>query len=84
MRLYMRRAHHFLKIGAFSNNNSVPVFVVNLSDLTKRLIQELCQLVDERDRKLVLKQSVPRIFEDIDFELYHDSISKVLKVELRE
>jgi hypothetical protein len=82
-RKYYNRAHHYLKIGAFSDRSVSIFFVVNLSDLTKRLIQELCQLVDERDRRLVLKQSVARIFEDINFELYHDSISKVLKVELR-
>ena len=43
------------------------------------MIYELSQL-DEKDRKFVLKQAVSRIFEDINFNLYHDSISANLKV----
>jgi hypothetical protein len=78
-RKYYNRAHHFLKIAAFK---PFPNFVVNLSDLAPRLIKELYQL-GEQDRKLVLKQSVGRIFEDVNSELYHNSISRVLKVELQ-
>ena len=78
-RKYYNRAHHFLKIGAFK---PVPPFVINLSDLTPRLIKELYGL-ENYDRRFVLKQSVGRMFEDIDFELYHNSISKVLRVELQ-
>jgi hypothetical protein len=80
-RKYYNRAYHFLKIGAFK---PAPNFVVNLSDLSKtpRLIKELEQL-DIADRAYVLRQVVGRIFEDVNFELYHDSISKVLKVELQ-
>ena len=40
---------------------------------------ELSQL-DEKDRTFVLKQAVGGIFEDINFDLYHDSISANLKV----
>jgi hypothetical protein len=80
-RKYYNRAHHFLKIGAF---NPVPNFVVNLLDLSKtpRLIKELEEL-DIADRAYVLRQTVGRIFEDVNFELYYDSISKVLKVQLQ-
>ena len=80
-RKYYNRAYHFLKIGAFK---PAPNFVVNLSDLSKtsRLIKELEEL-DIADRAYVLRQAVGRIFEDVNFELYHDSISKVLKVELQ-
>jgi hypothetical protein len=78
-RKYYNRAHHFLKIGAFK---PVPGFVVNLSDLTPKLIEELYSL-DEYDRNYVLKQATGRIFEDVNFELYHNSVSRVLKVELQ-
>lgn len=78
-RKYYNRAHHFLKIGSFK---SVPSFVVNLSDLTPKLIEELYNL-DEYDRNYVLKQAIGRIFEDVNFELYHNSVSKVLKVRLQ-
>jgi len=36
--------------------------------------------LDEKDKKFVLKQAVGRIFEDINFDLYHDSISANLEV----
>jgi hypothetical protein len=78
-RKYYNRAYHFLKVGSFK---PVPPFVINLSDLTRRLIKELYQL-DEQDRKYVLKQAVGRIFEDINFELYHSSISRTLDVDLQ-
>lgn len=38
--------------------------------------------LDEQDRKFVLKQAVSEIFEDINFKLYHDSISANLEVVL--
>jgi hypothetical protein len=77
-RKYYNQAHHFLKIGAFK---SVPNFVVNLSDLTPRLKKELYEL-DNEDRNYVLRQAVGRIFEDVNSELYHNSLSCVLKVQL--
>ena len=51
----------------------------HLSHLSAEMIYELGQL-DEQDRKFVLKQAVGRIFEDINFDLYHDSISANLEV----
>jgi hypothetical protein len=78
-RKYYNQAYNFLKIGAFK---PVPPFIINLSDLTPKLIKELEEL-DIADRAYVLRQTVGRIFEDVNFELYHDSISKVLKVELQ-
>jgi hypothetical protein len=77
-RKYYNQAHNLLKIGAFS---SVPPFPVNVSDLYPELLKEL-RVLDNRDRCLVLKQAVGRIFEDINFRLYHNSISRVLKVRL--
>jgi hypothetical protein len=78
-RKYYNQAHHYLKVAAFK---PVPYFVVNLSDLTPRLIEELYGL-DNTDRSHFLQQAVGRIFEDVNFELYHNSISRVLKVELQ-
>jgi hypothetical protein len=77
-RRYYLQALNYLKAGVFK---PVPAFVVNLSDLTPKLIDELYQL-DNYDRRFVLKQAVGRIFEDVNFELYHNSISKVLDVRL--
>jgi len=78
-RKYYNQAHDLLKIGAFK---PVPCFIVHLSDLSPRLIKELRNL-DSRDRELVLKQAVGRIFEDVHFEIYHKSVSRVLKVKLQ-
>jgi hypothetical protein len=78
-RKYYNQAHNMLNIGAFK---PVPYFTVYLSDLSPRLIKELHSL-DGRDREFVLKQAVGRIFEDVHFEIYHNSVSRVLKVKLQ-
>jgi hypothetical protein len=57
----------------------VPKFIINLSDLTHELKKELADL-DIATRNFVIKQSVGRIFEDINSRLYHNSISRVLEV----
>lgn len=82
-RTYYFQALNHLNIGACEYDN-VPYFTIYASDLTPRIIRELSQLNDDKERNFVLKQAVGRIFEDIDFRLYHNSISKVLKVRLSE
>ena len=79
-RHYVNQAFHYLKIGIL---RPIPEFLVSLSDLTPKLIQELANL-DKKERYFVLKQAVGRIFEDINSELYHNSISRVLNVRLVE
>lgn len=77
-RKYYDQAHHLLKIGAFK---PTPSFIVYLSDLTRKLIKELSNL-DSETRDYVLRQAVGRIFEDVNSDLHHNSISRVLKVKL--
>lgn len=78
-RLYYYKAHHYLKLGVFKKEDAPP-FKVKINHLAPNMIYELTQL-DYEDRKFVLKQAVLRIFEDINFDLYHDSlISKNLEV----
>jgi hypothetical protein len=79
-RWYYYKAYHYLKLGLFLRKD-VPPFKVSLSHLSQEIIFELYQL-DEKDRKFVLKQAVGRLFEDINFDLYHDSISANLEVVL--
>ena len=79
-RLYYYQAYDFQKLGLYKRED-IPVFKIKLSHLPHDLIYELAQLNDH-DRKFVLKQAVSRIFEDINFDLYHDSISNRLEVEL--
>jgi hypothetical protein len=79
-RKYYQQAHKPLFFGALK---PVPPFVIYLSDLTHEIIKELRDL-DNDSRRYVLKQAVGRIFEDINSELYHNSISKVLEVNLKD
>ena len=57
------------------------IYRSRVSDLLPELLKEL-SILDKKDRKFVLKQAVGRIFEDINSELYHNSISRVLEVRL--
>jgi hypothetical protein len=79
-RKYYEQAHKSLVFGAL---RPVPPFIVYISDLSPRIIKELYEL-DKESRKYVLKQAVGRIFEDINSKLYHNSISKVLEVKLKD
>jgi hypothetical protein len=58
----------------------VPEFVVNMSDLSSRVIAELKVL---NDAQTVLKQAVGRVFENIDSVQYHLSIAILLEVVLK-
>ena len=77
-RWYYYKAYHYLKLGLFLRKDAPP-FKVSLSHLSPEILFELHQL-DEKDRIYVLKQAVGRIFEDINFDLYHNSISDKLEV----
>ena len=58
-----------------------PEFVINISDLTPRILAEL-KTLDKCSYNYVMKQAVAWIFEDIDFKQYHLSIGRKLKVRL--
>jgi hypothetical protein len=75
-RKYYNQAFDLLRIGAYK---PTPYFIINLSDLSKELRKELSSL-DKLTRQFVLKQTVGRIFEDINSDLFHKSISRVLQV----
>lgn len=77
-RKYYNQAYHYLKIGALQQ---VPLYLVSLSDLSSNVVKALVAY-DKADRAIILKQAVGRIFEDISPRLYHDSVSKLLVVEL--
>jgi hypothetical protein len=56
-------------------------FIINISDLTARLYCELKSL-EKHTVQYVLKESVKRIFESIDFKFYHEHIEDNLDVVL--
>ena len=63
------------------NSKPKAKFVVNISDLTPRIYCELKNL-DRYAAQYVLKESVRRIFENIDFKFYHEHIEDNLEVVL--
>ena len=77
-RWYYYKAYHYLKLGLFLQKDAPP-FKVKIDHLSSDIIYELNQL-DSKDRRFVLKQAVSRIFEDINFDLYHDSVSANLEI----
>jgi hypothetical protein len=78
-RWYYYKAYHYLKLGLFLNKKKAPLFKVKIDHLSSDIIYELSQL-GSKDRKFVLKQAVSRIFEDINFDLYHNSVSANLEI----
>ena len=75
-RKYYNQAFDLLRIGAYK---PTPYFIIKLSDLNEELRKELSSL-DKLTRQFVLQQTVGRIFEDINSDLFHKSISRVLQV----
>ena len=63
----------------FAIARPTPEFVVNLSDLSTRIVAEL-RVLD--DSYTIVKLAVGRIFENIDSERYHRSIASKLKVRI--
>jgi hypothetical protein len=59
-----------------------PEYVIDRSDLDERLGQELDEITSNDARQYVLKEAVGRIFENLNFERYHLSIARNLKVRL--
>ena len=59
-----------------------PPFIINLSDLPTRIKEELADLDDET-LEYVLKESISRIFEDIDQRYFRLSVRRFLQSEIR-
>ena len=76
VRKYYNQAYHCLKIGCLQ---PAPTFLVSLAELSPRIVMELAGLEIE-ERNYILKQAVALIFQEINNELYHSSISAVLVV----
>jgi len=58
-----------------------PEFIINISDLTPRILSEL-KMLDICSYNYVTKQAIGRLFEEIDVRQYHLSIGRKLKVRL--
>ena len=75
---YYRRARHILKVIPILR--PPPLYIINISDLAQRLVEEFKEVSDYKTRSYVLIQAVGRIFENLDFEYYHLSIARNLRV----
>ena len=79
-RKYYNQSYHYLKIGRLQENK-VPKFLISMAELPPRIIKEL-QYYSRDDRNYLLKQAVALIFQEINSEIYHNSISSILEVSL--
>jgi hypothetical protein len=77
-RKYYNRAFHYQKIGLFPQEN-IPWLKISLQDLSLESVKALSQL-EPKEREYIAKQAYGRIFEDINSDIYHNSISSILKV----
>jgi hypothetical protein len=78
-RKYLEQARKLLPV-AFLGKSP---FIINVSDLTPRIVDELSKR-DAHSRGYILRQAAGRIFEEVNFELYHLSVAKGLRVRLEE
>jgi hypothetical protein len=81
VRKYYKQANDLMKWIPVSK--PPPEFVINISDLTPRLIEELTQNITSKKKNrisYVLTQAVGRLFENLDFDTCHLSIFRNLRV----
>jgi hypothetical protein len=74
---YYRQANQLLPLIPVAK--PTPTFVIYLSDLTSKLLQELKDSSKE-EREYIVMQAIGKIFENINSRLYHLSIARKLKV----
>jgi hypothetical protein len=78
-RKYLEQARNLLPV-AFLGKSP---FIINVSDLTPRIVDELSKR-DADSRGYILRQAAGRIFEEVNFDLYHLIVAKGLRVRLEE
>ena len=79
VRKYLEQARKLMKLIPIAS--PTPAFVIDLLDLTPRLISELATTPPQLQH-YILTQSVGRIFEEISFDYHHFSIASRLLVKL--
>jgi hypothetical protein len=82
VRRYYRQARDLFKWIPIARPS--PAFIIYISDLTPELKAQLKELISKSPDSLpyVLTQAVGRIFENLDFQYYHMSIARNLRVRL--
>lgn len=78
---YYRQARELMKWIPIAR--PVPEFVLSASDLSPKVVEELEARVDNPSIfKYILKEAVGRIFENLDFNRYHLSFARHLRVRI--
>jgi hypothetical protein len=79
VRKYYRQSRELLKWIPIAGADSP--FIIYLSDLTPQIKQEFDEL-EVTTVRYILTQAVSRLFENLDFEYYHLSTARKIKVRL--
>jgi hypothetical protein len=83
VRKYYRQARELFKWIPIAKPS--PAFVIHISDLTPQLVSQIEDMITAPDNlRYVLTQAVGRIFENIDFDGFHMSIARNLRLRLEE
>ncbi len=85
VRKYYAQARYKMYLIPVGSPSPFSTFVIHFSDLTPRIQEdftEYCKDIKERNLTIFLKEVVGRFFENLDFEYYHGSIMKYLRVRL--
>ncbi len=80
---YYRQARDIMYL--ISVFRPVPVFVIDFSDLSPKLQMEFtdfCKAYNQHTITLFLKEIAGRFFENLNYEFFHGSIMRLLKVRL--
>jgi DNA replicative helicase MCM subunit Mcm2 (Cdc46/Mcm family) len=77
-RKYYYRAFHYQKIGLLKKED-IPWLKISLKDLSLESLKALSQL-EQVEREYIAKQSYGKIFEDVNSNIYRNSISSIFKV----
>lgn len=77
-RKYYWQVLEMQKIGVLDHKMTKP-FVIFLSDLPEKMKIELLD-PNDKHRGYVVFQAVGRLFEDVNYQLYHNSISGILRI----
>ena len=89
VRKYYAQARYKMYLIPVAVDGSAPsplsTFIIHYSDLTPRIqddFTEYCKGIKERNLVIFLKEIAGRFFENLDFEYYHASVMKCLRVRL--
>ena len=85
VRKYYAQARYKMFLIPVGSLSPFATFVIHFSDLTPRIQEEFteyCKDIKEKRLTIFLKEVAGKFFENLDFEYYHGSIMRSLRVRL--